>query len=115
MALGRQQQRWTFTLRSDVMFDDDTSLTADIVAASIRSANSEWRVAAERNRVVIQANIPSPNLPSVLAEAQYSIINRHSDGSLSGTGPFRIVEWQRKSLLGSQRKLLARPSLFGSH
>ncbi len=91
-------QRWTFTLRSDVMFDDDTSLTADIVAASIRSANSEWRVAAERNRVVIQANIPSPNLPSVLAEAQYSIINRHSDGSLSGTGPFRIVEWQRKKL-----------------
>ncbi len=109
-------RRWTFQLRRNVKFDDDTPLTAEVVAASLRTANAAWRVAAEGDRVVIQTDSPDSDLPAELAQSRYAIIKKNEAGSLSGTGPFLITQWQpgRKLLLAANENCWqGRPYLDG--
>jgi peptide/nickel transport system substrate-binding protein len=85
-------QRWQFQMRQGVTFPDGTPLTAEVAAASLRTANPEWKVVAAGDSVVIQCSAPNQELPAELALARNSIVKRGL-GNLSGTGPFTIVQW----------------------
>jgi peptide/nickel transport system substrate-binding protein len=87
-------QRWQLRLRRGMKFHDGTALTAEMVAASLRAANPSWNVLANADSVVIERDIADPELLAELALARNAIAKRNSDGRLSGTGPFHIVDWQ---------------------
>jgi peptide/nickel transport system substrate-binding protein len=86
-------QRWQFHVRQGVHFHDGSPLTAEIAAASVRTANPSWNVVAEGDSVAIQCSAPDANVPAELALARNAIVKRGA-GKLSGTGPFHIEDWQ---------------------
>jgi ABC-type transport system substrate-binding protein len=85
-------QRWQFSLRPGVTFQDGTAVNSDAVAAALRSPNSNWKVFAAGEIVVIECDAPAANLPSLLALPRYGIAKR-SGGKLTGSGPFAISRW----------------------
>jgi peptide/nickel transport system substrate-binding protein len=85
-------QRWQFIIRRGVAFHDGTAVTSDAVAASLRAANSKWKVFATGDAVVIECDAPNSYLPAVLALPRYGIAKRTA-GKLSGSGPFAISGW----------------------
>jgi ABC-type transport system substrate-binding protein len=84
-------QRWQFRVRHGVKFHDGTPLTAETVAASLRSANPSWNVVADADSVVIESS--DANLLAELALTRNAIVKRSTDNK-SGTGPFQVVDWQ---------------------
>src|SRR3954452_13441777 len=50
-------QRWQFSIRRGVSFDDGTAVTSDAVAASLRAANPNWKVFATGDSVVIECDV----------------------------------------------------------
>jgi ABC-type transport system substrate-binding protein len=85
-------QRWQFSLRHGVTFQDGAALTGDGVAASLRAANPTWKVFSTGENVIIEREAAAPDLPSELALPRNSIVRR--DGAkISGTGPFTITQW----------------------
>jgi peptide/nickel transport system substrate-binding protein len=102
-------QRWQFRLRHDVKFHDGTALTAEIVAASLRAANPSWNVFAEGDAVVVGSEAADPEVPAELALPRNAIAKRNPDGKPSGTGPFRIVDWQP----GKKLSLAAEENYWG--
>jgi ABC-type transport system substrate-binding protein len=97
-------QRWQFRLRHGVKFHDGTSLTPEIAAGSLRTANPSWSVRVEGESVVIERDTGDPELPAELALSRNAIVKRNSDGKLSGTGPFHVVDFQpgKKVSLGAE-------------
>ena len=92
-------QQWRFLLRRGVQFQDGTPLTAEIVASSLRFANPSWSVRAEVDAVVIDSDTSGHGMSGIdllaeLALTRNAIVKRNADGSLSGTGPFRVPVWQ---------------------
>jgi ABC-type transport system substrate-binding protein len=85
-------QRWQFNIRRGVRFHDGTAVSSDAVAASLRAASPDWKVFATGEAVVIECDIPTPNLSAVLALPRYGIAKR-SGGKLTGSGPFAINRW----------------------
>jgi peptide/nickel transport system substrate-binding protein len=85
-------QRWRFLLRSGVSFSDGTPLDSSTVAAALRNSNSDWKVIAAGDTVMIETELPDPDIPAELALARNGIIRR-TDGKLSGSGPFTIAQW----------------------
>jgi ABC-type transport system substrate-binding protein len=95
-------QQWQFRIRRNVKFHDKTLLTAEKVAASLRFVNPTWKVSADNDSVVIQADVSPGDVSTnqILAELalrRNAIVKRDS-GRLSGTGPFQITDWQAGSL-----------------
>jgi hypothetical protein len=45
-------------------------VSSDAVAASLRTANPDWKVFAAGEAVIIECNAPTPDLPAVLALAR---------------------------------------------
>jgi ABC-type transport system substrate-binding protein len=89
-----ENQRWQFQLRRKVKFHDGTSLTAELVVASLRVANPAWKIASEKDSVIIELEAANPELPEELALPRNAIVKRESGGKLTGTGPFHISDWQ---------------------
>ncbi|MGB8060675.1 MAG: ABC transporter substrate-binding protein [Candidatus Sulfotelmatobacter sp.] len=87
-------RRWQFRIRRSVKFHDGTPMTAESVAASLRVANPTWNVVAEGESVIFEFEASEPELPPELAMARNAIVKRDQNGRLSGTGPFRIADWQ---------------------
>jgi peptide/nickel transport system substrate-binding protein len=85
-------QRWQFSLRHGVTFQDGTALTGDGVAASLRAANPTWKVFSTGENVIIEREAAAPDLPAELALPRNSIVRRDG-GKISGTGPFTITQW----------------------
>ncbi len=85
-------QRWRFQLRKAVACHDGTPLTADVVAASLRAANSTWKIFPAEDAVMIETESPSANLPVQLALTRYGIAKR-AGSKLIGTGPYSITQW----------------------
>jgi len=85
-------QRWQFRVRRGVKFHDGAPLTAETAAASLRAANPSWNVVADADSVVIESS--DANLLAELALPRNAIVKRTTDNKPSGTGPFRVVDWQ---------------------
>jgi peptide/nickel transport system substrate-binding protein len=83
-----------FRLRRNVKFHEGTPLTAEIVASSLRKANPSWNVTATGDQVTIESSLPAAELLQEVALPRNAIAKRDSTGSISGTGPFYIVDWQ---------------------
>ena len=87
-------RRWRIRLPPGVICHDGSELTAEIVAASLSSANSDWEIRAEGNAVVIRTARPSPDVPADLAQPRQAIVLRRADGTPAGTDPFRLTQWE---------------------
>ncbi|HET6177991.1 MAG TPA: ABC transporter substrate-binding protein [Candidatus Sulfotelmatobacter sp.] len=109
-------QRWQFHLRRGVKFHDGTALTAELAAASLRTANRSWNVSADADSVIIELDGADPELPAELALSRNAIVKRTSDGKPSGTGPFHITDWQpgkKLTLAAEENYWHGRPFLDG--
>lgn len=86
--------RWEFILRDGVKFHDGAPANAENVAAALLDeGDARWPVTAERDEVVFSFPLPHPELLSELAAGKTFIFHA-SAGTVFGTGPFRISEWQ---------------------
>lgn len=107
-------QRWEFRLRRGINFHDGTAFSPEIAASSLRIANPSWRVSAGGDSVIIELDATDARLPAELASPRNAIAKRNSDGTLSGTGPFYVTEWQagkRLSLAAEENYWRGRPFL----
>ncbi|HET8826178.1 MAG TPA: ABC transporter substrate-binding protein, partial [Terriglobales bacterium] len=100
-------QRWRLTLRSGVLFNDGASLEATAVAASLRSANPDWKVLPVGDMVIVQTGEPHPNLPAELALPRNGIV--HGNPQVSGTGPFAVAQY----VAGKHLSLVANDQYWG--
>ena len=91
-------KRWQFRLRGGVKFSDGSPLTPETVALALQQLlGNTFDVSAISDSVVIQADHSLPDFPSQLAASRYFIFHTADDGSLAGTGPFRVAEWPADS------------------
>jgi peptide/nickel transport system substrate-binding protein len=96
-------RHWQFRLRPGVLMHDGKPLPLRLVVASLAAANASWHVrAAGDDVVVVESESPLPNLLAELALTRNSIVARAADGTLIGTGAFKVSQWQ-----GGRRALLA--------
>ena len=102
-------QRWQLSIRQNVDFQDGSPLRPDAVAASLRLTNPAWTVYPTGNSVVIECSSPAPNLLSELALSRNAIAKRTPAGTIFGTGPFQISDWQP----GSKLTLVAQEGYWG--
>ena len=84
--------RWHFVLRPGVTFQDGSTLTAEIAAASLRAANPQWKVFASEDSVIVEFDLAMES-PAILALPRNGIAKRVG-GTLVGTGPFAVGQWQ---------------------
>jgi peptide/nickel transport system substrate-binding protein len=89
------RKRWQFRLRSDVKFHDGSPFTAEAAAASL-AANGWWATAAGAD-LVVQSEAPASLAD--FADPARRVALRSADGSLKGTGPFRIAHWDARRVL----------------
>jgi MarR-like DNA-binding transcriptional regulator SgrR of sgrS sRNA len=105
-------QRWQFSIRRGVTFQDGTAVSADAVAASLRSVNPNWKVFSSGEAVVVECDAPAANLPAILALTRYGIAKR-AGGKVIGSGPFSISvsvnDWEP----GKKLVLTARDDYWG--
>jgi ABC-type transport system substrate-binding protein len=101
-------QRWQFSMRQGVTFRDGTAMSAEAVAASLRAVSPNWKVFATGEAVVVECDVPTPQLPIVLALPRYAIVKR-GGGKLAGSGPFAISQWEP----GKKLVLIARDDYWG--
>jgi peptide/nickel transport system substrate-binding protein len=87
-------QRWQFWLRPHVKFHDGTPVTPEAVAAALRAANNDWTVVPAVDSVIIERNNPDADLAAAVARPRNAISKRSEGGTLIGTGPFHLKEWQ---------------------
>jgi len=86
-------QRWRFSLRRGVTFEDGTPVTSEAIAASLRKANPTWKVVSEDEAVIVERDSPAPNLPAELSLPRNSVLRRDG-GKISGSGPFAVSRWE---------------------
>lgn len=90
---SRDHQHWQFHIRSGVKFSDETPLTAELAAASLRGSNPAWKISLQAEDVIIDLDSSDPELAAEIALPQNAIVKREGS-TLIGTGPFHITEWQ---------------------
>ena len=81
-------KRWEFQLRPGVKFHDGSPLTASAVAEALKPLAA----VAYGDAIVIRSEQPTLTLLQILASS--SISKRAPDGSVIGTGPFRVTAWE---------------------
>lgn len=85
---------WQFRLRL-ANFHDGTAVNAADVVASLKMAEPGWRyTATDRQTVTIETASPVLHLPEMLALEKFAVVKRQSDGTLLGSGPYRLNQWQ---------------------
>lgn len=99
---GQAPNSWEFHLRQGVTFSDGTPMTGDTVAQAMRQLlGKSYNVSVTPDSVVIASDHPLPDFPAQLASGRYFIFHVASDGTLSGTGAFRVAEWPAAGKSGS--------------
>ena len=87
-------KRWQFRLREGAKFTDGAPLTPEITALALQQLlGNAADVSTTSDSVVIQSNQAMPGLPEQLAAGPYFIFHTADDGSISGTGAFRVAQW----------------------
>ncbi len=96
-----ENKRWEFRLRPGVKFHDGSPVNAAAIVASLKGWGNV--AASGEDVVVVLTETPEPDLPARLASPGNVILRRGTDGVTSGSGPFRIAEWQpgRRALLAA--------------
>lgn len=89
---SKDQKRWELKLRPNVKFHDGTPLAPSDVVNAIATWNESWKVSALGDSIAISCNEPEPNLLYQLP--LIFVARREADGTIFGTGPFRITTWQ---------------------
>ncbi len=79
-------KRWYFRLRRDVKFHDGTPLTPETAASALSAS-------ATREGIMMQLEHAEPQFPAAIAHVARAVVLRSADGTLSGTGPFRIAQF----------------------
>ncbi|HKW74438.1 MAG TPA: ABC transporter substrate-binding protein [Terriglobales bacterium] len=88
------KRAWQFRLRLANFHDGSTFTAADVVAALNKNPFG-WKVtASDRLTAGIESATPVPFMPEVLAQTQFAIVKRLGDGSLVGTGSYKLSQWQ---------------------
>jgi len=107
-ASGR---RWLFRLRPNVKFQDGSPLTAEAVAAAL--GGNGWLSTAADGEVMVLCDAPTRLLD--FADARRTVFLKSADGSLTGTGPFRVTQWEarRAVLAANEDYWRGRPFLDG--
>lgn len=91
-------KRWQFLIRKGVKFSDGPALTPEAAALALQQLlGNDFDVSATSDSVVIQADRSMPDFLSTLAAGRYFIFHTGDDGSLTGTGPFRVGEWPKNN------------------
>ncbi len=85
LAIPEKQSRgvWRFRLRRGVKFHDGSPLTAAAVAAAL----PDMQVRVEGDAIAVWLN-------DLSELAGTPIVLRAQDGTVAGTGPFRVVSWE---------------------
>lgn len=107
---------WQFRLRGGVRFHDRSPLTPSAVAMSLQENRTGWRASVFGETLIIQADVPLPDMLHDLAGPRGWILRRSADGSLAGTGPFRIDQWEagvRGIFVANEDYWAGRPYLDG--
>src|SRR3954470_16888872 len=89
-----QQRVWEFQLRSDATFANGASLTPADVASALSKTQPQWKLTAQQHAIIIETETGTPHLPELLALAEFSITKTDVDGSVLGSGPFRVDTFQ---------------------
>jgi hypothetical protein len=100
--------QWRLVLRDGVRLHDGSPLDASRVADALRANVPDWKIAGDRNALVIE---PSNNPADVLwrlADARQAIVVRVPTGERLGTGPFRV-----ERIDGSRALLRAHEDYWG--
>ena len=85
---------WQFHLRL-AGFHDGSPVTAADVAASLTRAGIPWKCTpSDRQTLTIEAPSLAPHVPEMLAMEKFAIVKRQPDGTMLGTGPYKLSEWQ---------------------
>jgi ABC-type transport system substrate-binding protein len=85
---------WQFRLRL-ANFHDGTPVNAADVVASLKLAEPGWKyTATDRQTVTIETPAPVVHLPELIALEKFAVIKRQPDGTLLGSGPYRLTQWQ---------------------
>jgi ABC-type transport system substrate-binding protein len=85
---------WQFQLRV-ANFHSGAGVTASTVVASLKTASPDWKISASnRQTVVIETPVAAPHLPELLSLLRFAIARKMADGSLEGTGPYKLSAWQ---------------------
>ncbi|HZQ23895.1 MAG TPA: ABC transporter substrate-binding protein [Terriglobales bacterium] len=87
-------QRWQLWIRPALRWQDGSAVTADSLAASLRSANPSWNVSAHSDALIIESAVPLTTLLPDLALPRNAVGKRTPEGPPLGTGPFKISDWQ---------------------
>ena len=109
-------KRWQFRVRPSVSFHDGTTLTPASAANAIRIEGAA--LSATADSLVMQFDQPQPDLLHSLASPRNSVVLRTSEGTLMGTGPFRIAEFEpgRRAVLAAHEQYWGgRPFLDSVH
>jgi ABC-type transport system substrate-binding protein len=78
------KRRWLVRLRPNVKFHNGAPLSPESVASALSTQNDSWTASAVPEGIVLYD----------LLHPRYFIFQRAGDGLPSGTGPFRIAQWE---------------------
>jgi MarR-like DNA-binding transcriptional regulator SgrR of sgrS sRNA len=88
-------RRWQLWLRPGVNFHDGTPFTSSSVVDSLSPTAERafpWRaVRALNDSVVFEADAPIPSLLALLSQDRFAITRTSPEGTLIGTGPFKLL------------------------
>src|SRR5262245_30498760 len=86
---------WQFRLRL-ARFTDGSAVTPADVVASLTKSGAPWRfTVVDRQTVSIESALPVWHVPEMLALRKFAISKRAADGSLIGTGAYKLGDWQQ--------------------
>jgi peptide/nickel transport system substrate-binding protein len=99
-------KRWRFRLRENVRFHDGSPMTAEIVVTALHAANDPWQLNGSADELVVESDLPIPDLLFDLARGRRTVFIRGADGKISGTGPFRLSQWEpgRRAVLAADEQ-----------